>query len=111
MRMLRLIGHELVPTLLVLSLFLLVGCGQSAPTRPDLPAATMPEHTETVRQVFVKIDPTLTEDCSIAEGPVSAALEVAQARKKSLQECTGRMRQIRSIEGTPVKSAAAPKPP
>jgi len=95
-------GHELLPTFAVLAVFLLAGC--TGGVKPDLPAATLPVHTETVRQVFVPIDDALTGDCAIAEGPVSKVIDVAAARKESLQDCTGRMRQIRAIQGTPVKS-------
>ncbi len=98
--LIRVTGHELLPTLLVLTGFLLAGCTPGG-VKPDLPAATLPVETETVRQVFVPIKPELTVDCAIADGPVSAVIEVARQRKESLQACNGRLRQIRAIQGTP----------
>lgn len=82
----------------------MVGC-TPANTRPDLPEATLAEHVETTRQVYVGIDPALTahpeklEKCS----KFSDGVECAERRGGLVLQCWTNLDEIGRIQGTPVK--------
>lgn len=76
--------------LLGLLTLLLASC-QSVPT-PTVEVVELP-----VRQ-FVPIDPELTRDCPIAEGPIAAVLDVSRERKKALEVCNDQLRRIRALQ-------------
>lgn len=47
---------------------------------------------------FVPIDAKLLVPCAIAEGPLSAILDVARERKAALETCNDQLRQIRDLQ-------------
>lgn len=60
---------------------------------------------EVTRNVYVRIDPALTEQCPVAKprnDTVGELLRVARERRKALEVCNARMAKIRAIEGTPL---------
>lgn len=83
---------------------LVAGC-TPANKRPDLPEATLAEHTETVRQVYVQIDQSLTAhptEIPTGEKP-SDAPQVAKARGGLLLQCWAQLDAIGEIQGTELK--------
>lgn len=96
MRLTQLRGPELLPTLLVLALFVLAGC-----TKPEVVVKAKPPVT-VVEVRYVRIPAELTAPITPAEGPVSEAIEVARERKVQLQQCNADKAAIGAIEGTKV---------
>lgn len=77
----------------------LAGCG---PTRPD-PPPQVRTVTVTVERT-VKVPAPLTRDCDEVPkqgNDYAEAKRLANARKASLDECTGRMREIRKLGEAP----------
>lgn len=91
-----------LPTLLLLCCSPFITAASCGGQKPDGGAdVATPEHTVTVRRFYVPIDAALTGDCPVEpSGVMSDAPNVAAKRKAALEECTGRMRAIRDIEGT-----------
>ena len=88
---------------LLIAILLSAGCA-SAPKKLDLPEATKVEHTETRRDVYVRVDPVLTSHpANIPSGPLDQVIEVAQARGSALQACYAKLDAIAEIQGTPAK--------
>lgn len=85
---------------------LLAGCGRDN-IRPDLPDAAMvakPTLVYVDRYVYVPIDPDLTREELIAEGPLSQCPDIAASRKAALRRVNARLLEISAIQGTPVAS-------
>ncbi len=83
------------------ALLLLAACNPGNVKPPD---PTLPEHTETVRQVYVPIRADLTAHGEVAPaGPLSMADEVARRRGDQLKVCYGQLDEIARIQGTVVK--------
>lgn len=77
----------------LLILLLLVGCASTPEeTTPEIKVEPL-----LVRQ-FVPLDPKLVVPCAIAEGKLSEILDIAKARKVSLEECNNRLEQIRNLQ-------------
>lgn len=70
-------------------------------TKRDVVIDTRPPVTITQR-IFVPVDPKLTAPCAIAEGTLAQVIDVARARKASLEECNGKLKAISGLQGTPV---------
>lgn len=80
---------------LIAALLVLAGC-QTAPVQPQLPKTVYVEVDK-----FVPLDPTLLDDCPIAEPTnrsVHEAVAVANARKLALQKCNADKRAIRAAQ-------------
>lgn len=80
--------------LLILSPIALALCGASCGT-------TRPPRVEIVEipvRKFVPIDDALTAPCPIAEGPLSAVLDVAKARREALVVCNDQLQKIRALQ-------------
>lgn len=80
---------------LIAAVLALAGC-QSAPVQPQLPKTV---YVEVDR--FVPLDPSLLQDCPIAEPQsrlVSEAVHVANARKLALQQCNADKAAIRAAQ-------------
>ena len=80
---------------LIAALLVLAGC-QSAPVQPQLPKTVYVEVDK-----FVPLDPTLLDDCPIAEPAnrsVYEAVAVANARKLALQKCNADKAAIRAAQ-------------
>lgn len=78
---------------------LLVAC--TGPTKPDLPEATLAEHTVTERVVTVRVDPALTAPFAVPEArSLSECPVVARERQQVIEACNARLQEIDAIEGT-----------
>ena len=80
------------------------GCATDS-KKLDLPEASLAEHTETVRQVYVQIDQSLTAhptEIPTGDKP-SDAPEVAKARGGLLLQCWAQLDAIGEIQGTELK--------
>lgn len=90
--------------LIILLVSCMTGCASTG-KQPDLPGASLAEHVETTRQVYVAIDPALTlhpAEMPTGEKP-SDAPEVAKARGGLLLQCWTQLDAIGGIEGTELK--------
>lgn len=79
----------------VIALVVLVGC------RTTAPAPTVPAVVRVPVPTFVQLPAELTRDCEDVpkqDSTFGEAVRLANARKSSLEECSGRMRQIRSLQ-------------
>jgi hypothetical protein len=100
-----------IAAVLLLAPLLAAGSCSSAPTRPQLPAATVPAHTVTTRDVYVQIPPSLTDHAqAIPAGPLADAPLVAKQRGEALKVCWANLDEIAAIEGTPVPPKGKAKP-
>ena len=85
-----------------LILLVLACCGATCSRRPDPP--TIPEVVHVPVPTPVALPSELTRDCLDVpkeNNSYGEAVRLANARKASTDECTGRMRQIRSLQPTP----------
>lgn len=74
----------------LLSLFLVAGCAREPLVKTEV--------VELPVTKFVPIDAKLLVPCAIAEGPLSAILDVARERKAALETCNDQLRQIRDLQ-------------
>jgi hypothetical protein len=75
-------------------LILLAGCA-GRETKPDPGAGDAVELPVTK---FLPIDAALLVPCAIATGPLSQVVEVARARRESLETCNGQLDAIRKLQ-------------
>lgn len=87
-----------VRLLILLTALVLAGC-VTGPPKPDM--LSVPDVVEVERRIFVPIDPALTIEHPIAEGPIRACLAVAADRKSELAKCNADKRAIRAVQGGP----------
>lgn len=75
-------------------------CGATCSTKPT-PPPTVPEVVRVQVETFVALPDELIRDCEDVpkqDNSWGEAVRLANARKASLEECSGRMRQIRSLQ-------------
>lgn len=95
--------------LLWLPSILLAACGRQA-IKPDIPT-TPAGIVEVPVQVFVPIDPDLTEKCEWREtAPLEVMPSVARERKKCLQFYEANLDAIQRVQGKPVPKLGNPSP-
>lgn len=95
---------------LVLLVLAVAACKRGA-VKPDLPptgTAVAPRVVPIYIDRYVRIDPALTVEEPIAEGPLAMCPDVAAARRAALVRANSRFRQISEIQGTPVQPEAKP---
>lgn len=85
----------------LIALALLTGCPKKGEVKQGQPIVVSP--TQVITKEVVKIVPVpdhLTRDCIDVpkkDNSVAESVRLANARKESTDECTGRMRQIRAL--------------
>lgn len=83
-------------------LVLMTCCGATCSTKPTPP--TIPEVVHVPVPTPVALPAELTRDCLDVpkqDNSYGEAVRLANARKASTDECSGRMRQIRNLQPTP----------
>ena len=85
------------PVLICLATLALCACA-GRPCRPVV--ITEVVEVPDTRLIYVPIPPALTRPPAIAEGPPSACLEVAIARRGELERCVIQLDEIARIQGT-----------
>ena len=92
---------------LLLTLLALAACGRGREDiKPDLPGSecvVAPEVQVVTRRVFVSIDPALTAEEPIAEGPIAQCFDVARERRAALERANSKLRRIGKVQGTEVE--------
>jgi hypothetical protein len=85
---------------------LLAACGRQA-TKPDAPPDLTPAVVEVPVEVFVPIDPSLTERCRWREtAPLREIPAVANERKLCLKRYEANLDAISRVQGKPVPKPA-----
>lgn len=85
----------------------LAACDRDRPELvADLPgAATVvtPEVVIVERRVYVSVEPRLTRQEAVAEGPIAQCFSVAAQRRTAIERLNARMAEIAAIAGTEVE--------
>lgn len=95
-----------VPMVLALTA---ASCGTTRVPPPEREVVVQPQLVTVEVPVYRSFDSALTADCpDVGDGPNSAVFTLNAQLRAALATCTGRMREIRELQGKKVKPPPEP---